>query len=62
MMGTTCTDVHPVEHAQAGRAFFCSKCPAGYEKNYGICVGKMVGVQHSYRVLQYYGSNYAISL
>ncbi|KAI0231854.1 hypothetical protein LSAT2_017799 [Lamellibrachia satsuma] len=38
MMGTTCTDVHPVEHAQTGKAFFCSMCPKGYEKNYGICV------------------------
>lgn len=37
-MGTTCTDVHPVEHAQGGKAFFCSECPKGYEKNYEICV------------------------
>lgn len=41
MTGTTCTDVHPGEHAQTGKAFVCSECPAGYVQNYGICVGKI---------------------
>ncbi|KAI0210407.1 Mucin-like protein [Lamellibrachia satsuma] len=35
---TNCTDVTPAEQVATGKSYNCSDCPAGKEKNEGICL------------------------